>query len=169
MNARAWFGIGFVAVVVFGCHRHKPRPANNPDYGYAQPGYQPSPTPGVAEPAPVAAQPASGTCEASCAHYLGCKGNYAPGANTACITKCNQMGLSRPQLVDYEATDCTTAVWQAEHTGGTGGTTGTPKSSECNGCVWDGSACIWLSQSNWGAGPYSGAASSCKTSCCPGH
>ena len=147
------------------CHRNR-----SPKYGEyqePQPRPQPEPTP-YAAPPPVAS---SGTCEGSCNHYLQCKGNYDPNANPACISKCRQMNLTPQALMNYEATDCATAIWQAEHTGGSGGGTGgaAPKSAECNGCVWDGGSCIWLSQSNWGAGPYSGAAASCKSYCCPGH
>lgn len=41
--------------------------------------------------------------------------------------------------------------------------------ADCSGCYWDGSACTWCSTSNWGSGPYSGACSSCDSSCCAGH
>ena len=155
-----------LAVSVVACHRNRskaPKTAQGETTAWG--GGQPegaTPTYG-----------APGTCDASCSHYLQCKGNVDPGARQPCLAKCVQMGLGQQQLLDYEATDCATAIWQAENTGGNGnggtGGAGTPASSECNGCAWDGSACIWLSQSNWGAGPYSGAASSCNAAWCPGH
>jgi len=156
------FSISVAVVVVLACHRNR-----QPKYGE----YREPPPSSPTEPAPAPVATASGTCDASCNHYLQCKGNYDPNAKSACLTKCAQMNLTQQQLLQYEATDCTTAIWQAENSGGTSGNggTSTPKSSECNGCVWDGSSCIWLSQSNWGAGPYSGAYSSCKAYCCPGH
>jgi len=149
-----------LAVVAIACRRNKA-----PKYANDQAEPQPQPQ---APPTPVAAS--SGTCAGACTHYLQCKGNVDPNAQPACMTKCQQMKLTVAQLQQYEATDCATAIWQAESSGGASGSgTAKPKSSECNGCVWDGSSCIWLSSGNWGAGPYSGASSSCAAYCCPGH
>jgi hypothetical protein len=153
-----------LAVSVVGCHRNKSK----------APKYAQSDTTSWGGEQPAGAPPTygtPGTCDASCSHYLQCKGNVDPAARQPCLAKCAQMGLGQQQLLDYEGTDCATAIWQAENTGGTSAGTGAAPttSSECNGCAWDGSACIWLSQSNWGAGPYSGAASSCNAACCPGH
>lgn len=43
---------------------------------------------------------------------------------------------------------------------------GSAQSSECQGCVRDGDDCVWISQSNWGKGAYSGAVTSCDPKCC---
>lgn len=111
---------------------------------------------------------ADGTCQGVCEHYLGCKGIYDTQSVQACLLSCAQLGLTPQYMTAYQAADCTTAVQIAEGTGTSSGAS-SGSSSSCSGCVWDGSSCIWLSQSNWGAGPYSGAASSCDASCCPEH
>lgn len=116
----------------------------------------------------------SNGCNASCAHYLQCKNLTDRGSYDACVMQCARMHYSETNLASYAQTDCATAITIVE---------GSPqqqqqqqrapqqKSSECNGCVWDGSSCVWVSQSNWGTGPnspYSGAVSSCNAYCC-GH
>ncbi len=154
--------LGLVAVA---CHRN--RAPKQPARENQEP--PPPATAATYEAPPPVATTSGGTCAASCTHYLQCKGNVDPNAHPACVTKCQAMNLTQQQLSQYEATDCATAIWQAENAGGTSGTGTKPSASECNGCVWDGSSCIWLSSGNWGAGPYSGAASSCKAYCCPGH
>jgi hypothetical protein len=108
--------------------------------------------------------PPSGTCDASCAHYLQCKGLPGDAEETReCVAECHNMKLTQQALAGYEQTDCATAIQVVE---GAATNRSPQKSTECNGCVWDGSSCIWLSSSNWGAGPYSGAYSSCNASCC---
>jgi hypothetical protein len=86
------------------------------------------------------------------------------------VSLCEQNGVTQSQLDRFVALDCQSAVAAIDgpHNPApqnNGGSTG----SQCDGCAWDGSQCIWLSQSDWGAGPYSGAASSCDATCCPGH
>lgn len=109
--------------------------------------------------------PTAGTCEASCAHYLQCKGLPGDAEETAeCVGECRNMKLTPQALAGYEKTDCATAIQVVE--GNAKGGAPQQRPSECNGCVWDGSSCIWLSSSNWGAGPYSGAWSSCNAACC---
>jgi hypothetical protein len=160
-----------VAFVVFSvaCHHHHRHPRSTSNAGSAAPEEMAGDREQEAErPYRAAAPVTGGDCNASCAHYLECKGSIDPNAQGVCVSRCSRMGLTPQQLRTYESSDCATAIWQAEHSGG-GTSTGAARSSKCNGCVWDGSACIWLSQSNWGAGPYSGAASSCDASCCPGH
>jgi hypothetical protein len=114
------------------------------------------------------------TCDAACAHYLECKGAETADNQSQCVAQCNQLGVTQEQLASFVQSDCATAIATIENAnnnsttndnGGNGGSTG----SQCNGCVWDGSACMWYSQSDWGQGAYSGAASSCDASCCPGH
>lgn len=111
---------------------------------------------------PVAQAPAG--CEASCDHYLQCRGYEDDQTFQSCVMQCEKLHYSARQHATFQRTDCATAIRIVEGNPGGGG--GSSSSSECNGCVWDGSSCIWLSQSNWGAGPYSGAASSCSSYCC---
>jgi len=88
----------------------------------------------------------------------------------ACIQQCVKMRYSAADLASYQQTDCATAISIVEGTGTQQQSSGS-KSSECQGCVWDGSSCVWISQGNWGSGPnnpYSGAVSSCNSYCC-GH
>lgn len=106
------------------------------------------------------------TCDDACAHYLTCKGADDAANRRQCTSDCAGMGLSSEQLAQFTQTDCTSAIAQVEGTGDQGQGGGGSGSSDCNGCTWDGSSCIWLSQSNWGAGPYSGAYSTCDAKCC---
>ena len=107
------------------------------------------------------------TCDDACAHYLTCKGADDAANRQQCNSDCAGMGLSSDQLSQFTQSDCASAIATVEGTGQTtGGGGGGSAGSDCNGCTWDGSSCIWLSQSNWGAGPYSGAASSCDAKCC---
>jgi hypothetical protein len=118
------------------------------------------------------AEGASGTCEAACGHYLECKGAAMNTAQnrTTCTTNCKGLGLKSSDLASFEQSDCATAIQLVEGNGqqqqGTSSSSGGSKGSECNGCVKDGDSCIWLSQSNWGSGPYSGAAATCESHCC---
>ena len=84
------------------------------------------------------------------------------------MTKCAQAKYTPQVLANFMRTDCVTAVYIVENQNQSKPAGGAP-SSECQGCVWDGSSCIWMSSGNWGSGPYSGAYSACKAGCCPGH
>lgn len=112
-----------------------------------------------------------GTCEAACGHYLECKGasmNTAQNRAT-CTTNCKGLGLKSSDLASFEQSDCATAIQMVEGNGQqqqANGSNSGGRPSECNGCVKDGDSCIWLSQSNWGQGPYSGAAATCESYCC---
>jgi hypothetical protein len=160
----------------YGCRRHRaPATTNQPHNGAYGAGYGDPYGYGSGGAAPNggnggnASNAAPGTCESSCTHYLQCKGIYDPNAYPACLNKCRPMNLTRDQLLRFESLDCPTAVYEAEHSGGGKAGTAGGASNACSGCVWDGSACMWYSQSNWGAGPYSGAATGCDAKCCPGH
>jgi hypothetical protein len=118
----------------------------------------------------------SGTCEAACDHYLECKGaamNTAQNKAT-CTTNCKGLGLKSSDLASFVQSDCATAIQMVDGNAGQqqgssssgGSSSGGGRPSECNGCVKDGDSCIWLSQSNWGQGAYSGAAASCESYCC---
>ena len=119
-------------------------------------------------------QAGAGTCDGACAHYLMCKA----AENTANRAQCNHIcageGYTAQQLADFEQADCATAIAAIEGTGGTtsggttsggttsGGTTSGGTATDCNGCQWDGSSCIWIS-------PSTGLYQACGTGCCPGH
>lgn len=108
-----------------------------------------------------------GTCEASCVHYLQCKGIFGDAQEMQeCVGECRNMKLMAQALAGYEQTDCATAIRVVEGSGNSGNS---GASADCKGCVWDGGSCIWLSSSDWGAGPYSGAYTSCNAGCCAGH
>ncbi|GEM_PF-5735332 len=110
-----------------------------------------------------------GTCEASCVHYLQCKAIYADAEEMqTCVGDCRGMRLTPQALSGYEQTDCATAIRVVEG-GGNTNPSNASSGSDCAGCVWDGSSCIWLSSSDWGAGAYSGGYTSCSSSCCRGH
>jgi len=118
-----------------------------------------------------AAEAGGGTCEGACAHYLECKGMSTSQNQATCTTNCKGLGLKAADLASFQQSDCATAIAAVEGTsssssssGGSNG--GGSKGSECNGCVKDGDSCIWLSQSDWGPGPYSGAAATCESHCC---
>jgi hypothetical protein len=110
----------------------------------------------------VASTTNAGTCDAACAHYLGCKGVYDVASQQVCTTSCNTMGYTPADLANFVLTDCVTAVQMVEGTS-SGGTTG---GSNCSGCVWDGSACTWFSSSG---AALSGLVQTCDAACCPGH
>lgn len=154
MRSRALFLLVLLTILVAACHRHaRARDAGDRSMRRSR-------------GAPVAYAEDDGPtpCEASCGHYLECRGlddeQLAP-----CVSRCERLHYSARDHANYQRTDCATAIQIVEGGGNSGGGS-QPRSSDCNGCVWDGSACIWLSQSNWGAGPYSGAALSCASSCC---
>lgn len=107
------------------------------------------------------------TCNDACGHYLECKGAETQANLTKCDSACSSLGLSETQLASFVASDCATAIAEVEGTQPNGGNSGGSGSSSCDGCVNDGSgSCVWLSQSDWGAGAYNGAALSCDPSCC---
>lgn len=111
----------------------------------------------------------AGTCDSACGNYLTCKGIDSTQNRATCVKNCKGMNVSEADLTSLAEADCATAIKMVEGepkpaSGGSSG--GSAKGSECDGCVRDGNECIWLSQSNWGPGAYSGAASSCNASCC---
>ncbi|MBL8910436.1 MAG: hypothetical protein JNM17_07005 [Archangium sp.] len=120
-----------------------------------------------------------GTCESACKHYLGCAKLKGDDQMALCQYNCFASGANPYQLGVYNQLDCKRAISivvaaqlqalaamsQANNAGSSGGN----KGSRCNGCVRDGSSCVWISQGNWGSGPnnpYSGAVSSCDADCC---
>jgi hypothetical protein len=115
-------------------------------------------------------QAVAGDCGGACTHYLSCKGMADAATHEACVLECGRMGYDGQALAEYQLTDCATAISLVEQqggpTGGGGGGAGASQSGECQGCVRDGNECVWISQSNWGKGPYSGAVSSCSPHCC---
>jgi hypothetical protein len=123
----------------------------------------------VAMQAPASAPPPA-DCSAVCTHYLRCKMALSPQNLSACIPQCVAVGSPAPLMAYYVTTDCPTAIALLENPPSGNQAPAQPQGGArdpaCNGCVWDGSSCIWLSQSNWGPGPYSGAAADCKPSCC---
>lgn len=116
-------------------------------------------------PGAVQPQAASG-CDGACTHYLQCKGVMDVYAQQNCVNECYARQYDEQTLAQFQQTDCASAIQFVDGGDGGGGQGGAAQSADCQGCVRDGDSCIWLSQSNWGAGPYSGAASSCSPSCC---
>lgn len=120
---------------------------------------------------PQQAGAAAGTCDGVCQHYLGCKQVTDPASYQQCLNECGAAGVTPDQMAQYQQTDCAQAISIYENYGqqsqqGQQGQGVAPAGKDCNGCAWDGNECIWVSQSNWGQGPYSGAASSCDPACC---
>ena len=117
----------------------------------------------------TAASEGGATCDAACGHYLECKGTDNAQNRATCTKSCEGMKVTEADLQSFIQSDCQTAIATVEGNGQQqqgSSSGGSAKGSECNGCVRDGDSCIWLSQSNWGQGPYSGAASSCEAYCC---
>ena len=100
-------------------------------------------------------QDASGAClaVATCAQNCNALANGAQVAQCVLNAGCDTTAIG----------NCITAASGGAGGGSSGSGSG---GSDCNGCVWDGSACMWYSQSDWGAGDYSGAATECASSCC---
>jgi len=117
----------------------------------------------------AAASTGASTCDGACTHYLECMGIADTTDNrAACESKCVSLNATAADLAKFEQASCADIVAAANNTGSSSSSSssGSTKSKECQGCVWDGSSCTWYSQSNWGSGPYSGAAAECNASCC---
>ena len=116
---------------------------------------------GLAGVAPKAG--GSATCDDACAYYLQCKGEgWDTTTNRSqCDQNCASLGVSAEQLASYVTLDCPTAISVIEPApapSSSGGTSGSSGSTDCNGCSWDGSSCIYLTGSG---GNYFACASSC--------
>lgn len=113
---------------------------------------------------------AGDACAQACQSLTAC--GFCLMSDTGCIDTATCTDVCRRTAGGAEAAQCVIDAGcdaNAINTcvgagGGGGGSTG--GGSQCDGCVWDGSACTWYSQSNWGAGPFSGAASECDPACC---
>lgn len=121
-----------------------------------------------------ASEGGSASCDAACKNYLECRSADTTANRSKCNQNCASLSIDEATLSTLATGDCATVIALVEGSGSQGGSSGSQgssgsSSSSCSGCAWDGSQCIWLSQSNWGPGTYSGAASSCDASCCPGH
>ena len=105
-----------------------------------------------------------------CARYHRCVGVSDPATIQQCVTECEAKagGGAAPQFAEMSKMDCASLVRKVGGLANNKGQQqqGAAKPAKCQGCVWDGSQCIWMSQSNWGPGPYSGAWSSCDPACC---
>ncbi len=112
------------------------------------------------------------SCEGACQHYLECRGSGDASSYQACVMQCRAQGYDPNSLAQYQMSDCATAVSIVEGGGGGaggGGGGGGGGGSQCAGCQWDGSSCIWIASADSSAGinaPYSGAVTSCDSSCC---
>jgi hypothetical protein len=117
---------------------------------------------------------AGDACAQACQSLTSC--GFCLMSDEGCIDTATCTSVCRQTAGGAEAAQCVLAAGcdaNAINTcvggGGRGGgstTGGNTGGSQCDGCVWDGSACTWYSQSNWGAGPFSGAASECDPACC---
>jgi hypothetical protein len=107
------------------------------------------------------------TCDDACAHYLQCKGDGwdTTQNRSTCDQNCAGLGVTPEQLTSYVGLDCQTAIVTIEGNGSSsGGTSGAGTSggaTDCNGCTWDGSSCIYLTGSG-------GNYFACANACC-GH
>jgi hypothetical protein len=103
------------------------------------------------------------TCDDACAHYLQCKGDGwdTPQNRSTCDQNCAGLGVTAEQLTSFVGLDCASAIAVIEPTPAPapGGTSG--GASDCNGCTWDGSSCIYLTGSG-------GNYFACANACC-GH
>lgn len=109
-------------------------------------------------------------CASTCSYYLQCKGLDA-SYQTTCEQSCAQQQFTNAELSSYKQMDCPSAVAAIEShptpgggstSGGStsgGSTSGGAKSKDCDGCVWDGSSCIYLTGSG-------GNYFACSASCC---
>jgi hypothetical protein len=103
------------------------------------------------------------TCDDACAHYLQCKGagwDTAQNRST-CDQNCAGLGVTPEQLTSYIGLDCQTAIGTIEGTPASTSSSSGSSGTDCNGCTWDGSACIYLTGSG-------GNYFACANSCC-GH
>lgn len=122
---------------------------------------------GLAQPANAGddERASTGTCEATCTHFLTCKGASTPANQTQCVAECKSAGLTSADMATFEKADCATINAPSPTNSSSSGSSPAP-SNECDGCVADGSYCIWTSKSNWGKGPASGAVIECASHCC---
>jgi hypothetical protein len=113
----------------------------------------------------------NGTCDQACSHYLQCKGaDWSTAQNqSTCVQNCGTLNATPGQLAEFVTLDCATAISVIEtppNGGSSGGNTSSGNTSgsstDCNGCVWDGGSCIYLTGSG-------GNYFACASSCCPGH
>jgi hypothetical protein len=103
-----------------------------------------APQPTTAEPVaasptsapPTSTQPAAvgatGTCEASCTHYLTCKHVTDPAARPNCIQGCASLHRSPQELAQFQAMDCASAIAAVEHPAPQAGMQATPMGT--SGC-----------------------------------
>ncbi|MCU0693835.1 MAG: hypothetical protein MUF54_20805 [Polyangiaceae bacterium] len=119
-----------------------------------------------------AGQPGVDDCSRGCDHLAMCQtclrdnaGQCMDAASCAQTCRTTQGGLDAARCV-LGVTNCDGNALNSCVGQGAPAAQGTGKSKDCDGCAWDGSACTWFSQSNWGPGPYSGAAAPCDPSCC---
>jgi hypothetical protein len=104
-----------------------------------------------------------GSCDSACAYYLGCKGTDSADNRTLCNQNCFTQGFTSQQLSGFVQLDCPSAIAAIEGGGGTSSSSSSSSGSsgsDCNGCAWDGSACIYLTGSGGNYVP-------CNRSCCP--
>jgi hypothetical protein len=109
-------------------------------------------------------QQPQGNCDGVCRHYLACKGSQDPNLYGQCHQGCVQYNATPEQMAQYEASDCQSAIAVME---GGGQPQGGQGGAECDGCVWDGSMCVWVSQNTYGqAAAMSGGVQECAAHCC---
>lgn len=136
MKRVATIGLVAIAVALAACGRHRqakrvqgPEPIEDPNaqvqepqqgaflgqdpHFAGEPGAQPAIANAPQEPTPAPiAEPAAGqgTCQASCALYLGCKGINNARTTQACIARCGQLGKSQAELAQFERLACPAAI-----------------------------------------------------------
>ena len=106
----------------------------------------------------------AGSCDGACAYYLQCKGVDTSDNRALCNQQCAVQGYTSQQLSDLLQMSCSQAIAAIDGSGGgTSGSSGgstSGGSTDCQGCTWDGSSCIYLTGSGGNYFP-------CARSCCP--
>jgi hypothetical protein len=117
----------------------------------------------VGEPTDTGSGTQTGSCANTCEHYLTCKGIFDAETQQTCEGNCASSGYSADDLAAFQTTDCETAIYMVEgpassEGGGSSGGGGV----DCDGCQWDGSSCVYLSQYTL----ISTGGITCDASCC---
>jgi hypothetical protein len=56
------------------------------------------------------------------------------------------LGYSSEDLATFQATDCETAIYLVDGPASGGGGSSSGGGSDCEGCQWDNSSCVYISQ-----------------------
>lgn len=105
----------------------------------------------------------AGNCANTCEHYLTCKGISDSETQQTCEGNCESSGYAADDLAAFQTTDCETAIYMVEGPASSEGSGGNGGGAvDCDGCHWDGSSCVYLSQYTL----ISTGGITCDASCC---